>query len=240
MLGPLAEWSWLQLDHLVALPLRHLTHTGGSHGTPAALTERALSNGWELTQLNPPHRALRQSRLDDKALFDPARRRPRAAPRWPRPAVPPRWEDRLVRVTIMTTRNAPYLRYHGTRRPKDDQRAHPLELIKFDGSLAVERLLRAVPEDLGNSRYNLPVHVTGRRTLARDGPVCAVWPTAKRDSSGSGFGEPRPAACDRVHSRRPDGRRIEGRLSGEADEWCGLSPQSSRCSPGCQNRTERS
>ena len=90
--------------------LRNIEHTAAVHGFLAALAEQARSLGWDIVQLDPPHRASRHFRFGDRLrsihpdAFGVLRRGGATLSFFLE------WERRAVRPTTMTDRLAPYLR----------------------------------------------------------------------------------------------------------------------------------
>ena len=100
--------------------LRNIEHTAAVHGFLAALTAQAPLLGWEVVQLDPPRRASRHFRHDDRMravnpdAFGVLRK---GGTDW---AFFLEWERRAVRPSTMSDRLAPYLRYYSSHRPMDD------------------------------------------------------------------------------------------------------------------------
>ena len=111
--------------------LRNIEHTSAVHGFMAALAERARSLGWEIVQMDPPHRASRYFRYGDRLraihpyAFGVLRR---DGATW---SFLLEWERRAARLTTMTDRLAPYLRYYSTHRPTDDHGVRPAVLVSL-------------------------------------------------------------------------------------------------------------
>ena len=108
--------------------LRNIEHTSAVHGFMAALAEQARSLGWDIVQLDPPHRASRHFRYGDRLRsihpdgFGVLRR---GNVTWDFFL---EWERRAVRPTTMADRLAPYLRCYSTHRPTDDHGVRPAVL----------------------------------------------------------------------------------------------------------------
>ena len=100
--------------------LRNIEHTAAVHGFLAALTAQAPLLGWEVVQIDPPRRASRHFRHDDRMravnpdAFGVLRK---GGTDW---AFFLEWERRAVRPSTMSDRLAPYLRYYSSHRPMDD------------------------------------------------------------------------------------------------------------------------
>ena len=102
--------------------LRNLEHTEAVHGFMAALAVQARRLGWEIVQLDPPHRASRYfhgERLHSVRpdAFGLLRREGRTWPFFLE------WERRAVRPVTMRRGLAPYLRYFASERPIEDHGA---------------------------------------------------------------------------------------------------------------------
>ena len=171
--------------------LRNIEHTAAVHGFMAALAEQARSLGWETVQLDPPHRASRHFRLDDRLrsihpdAFGVLRR---GSATW---IFFLEWERRAVRPTTMADRLAPYVRYYSTHRPTDDHGFRPDVLVvfdddlaAFDDDLAASHFLRVAQEELERHRVDVPLFVSERAVLRRIGPLGLSW----HGSHGIGMG----------------------------------------------------
>ena len=158
--------------------LRNLVHTEAVHGFLAALADQARAKGWALTQIDPPQRASRYFRLDGRLYsvqpdaFGVLRCDGRDVPFFLE------WERRAIRPSTMAAKLAPYRRYYDTHRPTDDHGARPLVLIAFDDPLAADRFLRLLRELPPSDPTRLPIRISDRRSLDRDGPLGSAWRTA--------------------------------------------------------------
>ncbi len=155
--------------------LRHLDHTEAVHGFLAALAEQSRTNGWELIRLDPPQRASRYFRLDDRLrsiqpdAFGVLRRDGREQPFFLE------WERRAIRPSTMAARLAPYLRYYSTKRPVEDQGARPLVLVAIEDRLAADHFQRLARGETDRVGVDLPLFVSDRRLLAQHGPLGPAW-----------------------------------------------------------------
>ena len=158
--------------------LRNIEHTAAVHGFLAALAEQARSLGWEIVQLDPPHRGSRHFRYGDRLrsihpdAFGVLRR---AGVTW---SFFLEWERRAVRPTTMADRLAPYLRYYSTHRPTDDHGVQPAVLVVFDDEIAASHFLRLAQEELERAGFHFPLLVSSRAALERLGPLGKVWTTS--------------------------------------------------------------
>ena len=156
--------------------LRNLDHTEAVHGFMAALAVQARRLGWEVGQLDPPHRASRYFRHGERLhsvrpdAFGMLRREGRAWPFFLE------WERRAVRPVTMRRRLAPYLRYFASERPLEDHGARPAVLIVFDGELAATHFLRVAREEMERTRVKVPLWVSHREAIDERGPLePAAW-----------------------------------------------------------------
>ena len=181
------RWSAATTDHRKPLAwrnvsgrrsrqlLRNIEHTSAVHGFMAALAEQARSLGWEIVQLDPPHRASRHFRYGDRLRsihpdgFGVLRR---DNVTW---SFLLEWERRAVRPTTMTDRLAPYLRYYSTNRPTDDNGVRPDVLVVFDDDVAATHFLRVAQQEMEHARTNFPLLVSSQRLLERPGQLARVW-----------------------------------------------------------------
>ena len=165
--------------------LRNLDHTEAVHGFMAALAVQARRLGWEVVQLDPPHRASRYFRHGERLhsvrpdAFGLLQRDGRAWPFFLE------WERRAVRPVTMRRRLAPYLRYFASERPLEDHGARPAVLIVFDGELAAAHFLRVAREEMERTGVEVPLWVSHKAAIDERGPL---EPTAwgKADSARGG------------------------------------------------------
>ena len=155
--------------------LRNVEHTGAVHAFIAALAEQARSLGWEMAQLDPPFRASRYfhhhggPRSVNPDAFGVLRRGTAAWPFFLE------WERRAVRPATMAQRLAPYLRYYATQRPRDDHGVQPIVLVVFDDELAATHFLGLAAEELARTRLEIPLGVSHRGLVQREGPLGRAW-----------------------------------------------------------------
>ena len=181
------RWSVAPLDPDEALDWRNVSgrstrqlfrtieHTDGVHGFLAALAEQARDQSLEVVQLDPPRRASRYFRYDDRLhsvqpdAFGILRRGDDVWPFFLE------WERRAVRPVTMAARLAPYLRYYASRRPTDDHGEQPTLLVVFDGELSAHHFLRVAREEMGQAQVEVPLWVSHRRLLEMEGLLGRVW-----------------------------------------------------------------
>ena len=155
--------------------LRNLNHTEAVHGFLAALAEQARQKGWDLIQLDPPQRASRYFRFENRLrsiqpdAFGVLRHKGRDQPFFVE------WERRAIRPSTMTRRLAPYLRYYSSRRPVEDHRAPPLVLVAFVDGVAEGHFRRIADAQMARSGIDLPLLVTCEDLLSRHGPLGPIW-----------------------------------------------------------------
>ena len=155
--------------------LRNLEHTGAVHQFISALAYQARALGWDVAQMDAPHRASRHFRYQGGPrsvhpdAFGLLRRGPAT---W---AFFLEWERRAVRPGTMTVRLAPYLRYYSSRRPTDDHGITPAVLVVFDDGLAADHFLRLAEEEMKLARVQVPLWVSHRAALETLGPLGRAW-----------------------------------------------------------------
>ena len=178
--------------------LRDIEHTTAVHDFISALTVQARDLGWGIDQLDPPIRASRYfrhfggRRSIHPDAFGILRR---GDDPWPFFL---EWERRAVRPITMAERLAPYLRYYSSHRPIDDHGARPAVLVVFHEDLAATHFLRVALEEMVRTRTPLPLLVSHRGLVEREGPLGRAWlapgvglePARPLDQNPNG--EPRP------------------------------------------------
>ena len=157
--------------------LRNVEHTAAVHWFVAVLSRQARSRGWQVVQLDPPRRASRYFRHEERLnsvrpdAFGIVGQGEQAWPFFLE------WERRAVRPVTMTARLAPYLRYYASHRPIDDHGAQPSVLVVFDDDLAETHFLRVAREEMARTRVHLPLWVSHTSLLERVGPLGPAWRT---------------------------------------------------------------
>ena len=155
--------------------LRDVKHTAAVHRFIASLSKQARDLGWEMEQIDPPIRASRYFRhFGGRRSIHPDAfgmlRRGDAL--WPFFL---EWERRAVRPVTMAARLAPYLRYYSSHRPTDDHGARPSVLVVFLEDLAATHFLRVALQEMVRTRTPLPLLVSHRDLLEREGPLGRAW-----------------------------------------------------------------
>ncbi len=139
--------------------LRHIEHTDAVHNWLASTVERARDDGWDIVQVDPPHRASRYFRHNGKVhsvnpdAFGLMRRGTETK------AFFLEWERRAVRPSTMRQRLAPYLRYYSTSRPRDDNGATPEVIIILEDPVTVPHFRRIACEEMGTHGLRIPISV---------------------------------------------------------------------------------
>ena len=157
--------------------LRNIEHTAAVHGFLAALSTQAPLLGWEIVQIDPPRRASRHFRHDDRMRAvnpDAFGVLTRDDTRWPFFL---EWERRAVRPSTMATRLAPYLRYYSSHRPTDDHGVRPSVLVVFDDEIAQTHFLRVAREEIRAEQVTVPLWVSHREAIDALGPLGGAWRT---------------------------------------------------------------
>ena len=183
------RWSVNPIDHARPVDWRNLTggrsrqllrnieHTAAVHGFLSALARQCRALGWEIAQLDPPHRASRHFRHDgtlrsvNPDAFGVLRRGPAT---W---AFFLEWERRAVRPATMAQRLAPYLRYYASHRPTDDHGIRPAVLVVFDGDIAATHFLALAEREMERAGVKVPLWVSHREAIASLGPMGRAWLT---------------------------------------------------------------
>ena len=155
--------------------LRNLEHTSAVHGFIASLARQARSRSRQVVQIDPPRRASRYFRHDRRLrsihpdAFGVLRRAETLRPFFLE------WERRAVRPITMAARLAPYLRYYASQRPADDHGIRPHVLVVFHDELAATHFLRVAREQTAQAGVELPLLVSHRELVQREGPLGRAW-----------------------------------------------------------------
>ena len=159
--------------------LRNIEHTDAVHWFAAVLERQAHSRSRQVVQLDPPRRASRYFRHEDRQrsihpdAFGVLRR---GENNWPFFL---EWERRAVRPSTMAHRIAPYLRYYSSHRPTDDHGSQPLVLVVFEDEIAQTHFLRVARDEMARTGVDVPLLVSHRSLLERVGPLGRAWLTAE-------------------------------------------------------------
>ncbi len=160
--------------------LRNVEHTQAVHTFLAALTGQARLQGWEVEQLDPPARASRYFRHQDRMrsvnpdAFGVLRKNDTVWPFFLE------WERRAVRPSTMSDRLAPYLRYFSSHRPTDDHGTRPSVLVVFEDDIAQTHFLRLAREEMQAEGISVPLWVSHRQAIAQLGPLGRAWRAPSR------------------------------------------------------------
>ena len=139
--------------------LRHIDHTDAVHSYLASTIVLAVGKGWEVVQLDPPHRASRYFRHDDGQrsvhpdAFFMLRRGDETR------AFFLEWERRAVRPSTMRERLGPYLRYYSTKRPLDDHGVTPTVLIAVEDKIITPHFRRVADQEMDRAGVHVPLSI---------------------------------------------------------------------------------
>ena len=215
--------------------LRNLGHTASVHRFIAALAQQARDLGWEVVQLDPPHRASRHFRHQGGPrsvhpdAFGLLRRGPES---W---AFFLEWERRAVRPKTMAARLAPYLRYYSTRRPADDHGTRPVVLVVFDDGLADTHFLALAEKEMRRAGVEAPLWVSHGAAVHVQGPLGRAWRRPGRREPESLLPAPLAANIQDHGKRQLAGpRSLSGRSGGAAPPQHSNRPRGPR---GREGRT---
>ena len=154
----LVDWRGVPGRRLRQL-LRHIEHTHAVHAYLASTITSARSEGWKITQLDPPHRAARHFRNEDGPrsvhpdAFFMLRRGGETR------AFFLEYERRAVRPGTMRERVAPYLRYYSTTRPLDDHGVTPAVLIVVEDAIIAPHFRRIAQLEMDRFGVYIPVGI---------------------------------------------------------------------------------
>ena len=154
----LVDWRRVPGRRLRQL-LRHIEHTNAVHTYLASTITSARSEGWEIAQLDPPHRAARHFQHEDG----------------PRSVHPDAFfmlrhgeetrafflelERRAVRPSTMRHRLAPYLRYYSTTRPLDDNGVVPTVHIVVEDAIIAPHFRQIAQQEMDQAGAQLPLRI---------------------------------------------------------------------------------
>ncbi len=173
--------DWRQIPGIRSRQLlRNLEHTESVHWFQSMLMSQAREQLLQVRQLDPPHRASRYFRYQDRlrsiqpdafVLLDGAEGER---------ACFLEWERRAVRPATMAARLAPYLRYYATSRPIEDHGLRPNVLIVFEDELTATQFLRVAERAMAQAEVPVPLFISDRETLKDQGPMGRAWQSAER------------------------------------------------------------
>ena len=155
--------------------LRNLAHTESVHWFNALLAAQPEADACEFVQLDPPHRASRYFRFEERIRSIHPDAFALLGTRQGECAFFLEWERRAVRPVTMAARLAPYLRYYATSRPIEDHGRLPSVLVVFEGELAADQFLRVAEQAIARAGVELPLLVSDRSSLDQTGPLGPVW-----------------------------------------------------------------
>ncbi len=167
--------------------LRNLTHTEAVHQFLATLAEQSRSKDWSVIQFDPPHRASRYFRFEDRLrsiqpdAFGVLHCEGRMQPFFLE------WERRAIRPSTMAQRLAPYLRYFRSNRPLEDHGAIPFVLVVFEHELAADHFLRVARVEQDQASIGVPLFVSDPEILEQTGPFGNAWRTVDSPQPTAAF-----------------------------------------------------
>ena len=150
----LVDWRRVPGRRLRQL-LRHIEHTHAVHAYLASTITAARNEGWEIEQLDPPHRAARHFRHEDGPrsvhpdAFFMLRRGEETR------AFFLELERRAVRPSTMRQRLYPYLRYYSTTRPLDDKGITPEVSIVMEDEITAANFRRVAKREMERAGINV-------------------------------------------------------------------------------------
>ena len=157
--------------------LRNMEHTAAVHRFLAQLAEQAALVGWQADRLDPPRRASRHFRYEDRMRAvnpDAFGVLKKGDTTW---QFFLEWERRAVRPSTMSQRLAPYLRYYSSHRPVDDNGTRPAVLVVFDDEIAHTHFLRVARDEMRARNVKVPLWVSHRAAVDALGPLGRAWRT---------------------------------------------------------------
>ena len=173
--------DWRQVTGIRSRQLvRNLDHTESVHWFNALLARRSREDGSRLIQLDPPHRASRYFRLNERMRSVQPDAYSLLQTISGERAFFLEWERRAVRPATMTARLAPYLRYYATGRPLEDHGLRPRVLVVFEDELAADRFLRIAAEAVARAEVPMALLVSDRRRIEAHGPLGRAWRSVER------------------------------------------------------------
>ena len=157
-IGASADWRDVPGRRLRQL-LRHIEHTDAVHSYLASAITSVRQGGWDIVQLDPPHRASRYFRYEggQRSVHPDAffllRRGDETK------ALFLEWERRAVRPSTMRERIAPYLRYYSTKGPLDDHGVEPTVRIVVEDDIIAPHFRRIANEEMARQGVRIPLSI---------------------------------------------------------------------------------
>ena len=156
--NPTLPYDWENVSgRRVRQLLRNSEHTDAVQQFLAYTIEQAHNGGWEVDQLDPPHRASRYFRHDgairaiNPDAFVVMRRGGEVTSFFLE------WERRAVRPSTMRERLAPYIRYYSTDRPRDDHGFIPEVLVVMEDGVTAANFRRVASQEVRRTGVEVPV-----------------------------------------------------------------------------------
>ena len=154
---------------------RTIEHTDAVHRFLGRMSRQARDQGYQVAQLDPPHRAVRRFRHRGRLRSihpDASGVLRRGGGTFPFFL---EWERRAVRPGTMAARLVPYLRYYSSKRPLDDHGEWPLVLIVFDDDLAESNFHGVARREMDRAGVDVPLWVSHAAILESVGPLGTAW-----------------------------------------------------------------
>ncbi len=175
--------SWREISGIrLRQLLRSLEHTESVHWWGALLAAQARDGLMQVVQLDPPHRASRYFRYEERmrSIHPDADALLRTA-EGDRAGLL-EWERRAGRPATMAARLAPYLRCYAARCPIEDHGIIPNVLVVFEDELAATHFLRVAERAMARAEVPAPLLVSDRLTLEQQGPLGEACRSVERRS----------------------------------------------------------
>ncbi|MCY4449287.1 MAG: hypothetical protein OXE02_10665 [Chloroflexi bacterium] len=176
LLDPNAPLTWRNVSGTRSRQLlRNAGHTEAVHSFIAALAVQSRSLGFEILQVDPPHRSSVFFRHDGRLYSvrpDASGVLGRDGRTW---SFLLEWERRAVRPVTMAARISPYVRYFASGRPTGDHGPPPSVLVVFEDDLTATHFLRVARRETARTGVRVPLYVSHRELLERVGPLGPAW-----------------------------------------------------------------
>ena len=186
--GELAS-HWRDVPGARSRPLaRAVEHTDGVHRFLGALLRQAKeTRGCQVLQVSPPHHSTRYFRHRGNLrsvhpdAFGVVRAGDKTLPFFLE------WERRAVHPSTMAARQAPYLRYYSSNKPRDDHGHWPLVLVVFDDFLAEGNFLGVARREMERAGVDVPLWMSHTGLLVKVGPLGKAWRNPPQVEYGCAF-----------------------------------------------------